>query len=178
MRSLASCVTPGTTGREVSRRPRSFIPHAQNPYLVMNVIARTKLDPLVVAQTAHAYARRVDPDQPVHSMTTMDQLLGDAVQQDRFAMLLITLFAVAGLITAAAGVYALLAYTVVQRRREIALRMALGASPRRVARSIVMESLVLAAQAARSVLVGAAAGSRFARSAASLVWHRRIPSRS
>ena len=82
--------------------PEIFIPHAQNPYLVMNVIARTKLDPLAVAQTAHAYARRVDPDQPVHSMTTMDQLLGDAVQQDRFAMLLITLFAVAGLITAAA----------------------------------------------------------------------------
>ena len=41
--------------------PEIFIPHAQNPYLVMNVIARTTLDPLVVAQTAHAYARRVRP---------------------------------------------------------------------------------------------------------------------
>jgi predicted permease len=143
--------------------PEIFIPHAQNPYLVMNVIARTRLDPLVVAQTAHAYARRVDPDQPVHSMTTMDQLLGDAVQQDRFAMLLITLFAVAGLITAAGGVYALLAYTVVQRRREIALRMALGASPRRVARSIVMESLVLAVVGSTIGILGAAASSRFAR---------------
>ena len=96
-------------------------------------------------------------------MTTMDQLLGDAVQQDRFAMLLITLFAVAGLITAAGGVYALLAYTVVQRRREIALRMALGASPRRVARSIMMESLVLAARGGTVGIVGAAASSRFAR---------------
>lgn len=143
--------------------PEIFIPHAQNPYLVMNVIARTKLDPLVVAQTAHAYARRVDPDQPVHSVTTMAQLLGDAVQHDRFAMLLITLFAVAGLITAAGGVYALLAYTVVQRRREIALRMALGASPRRVARSVVMESLVLAVAGGTVGLVGAAAISRFAR---------------
>ena len=120
--------------------PEIFIPHSQNPYLVMNVIARTTLDPAVLAQTARAYALRVDRDQPVHSVTTMDQLLGDAVQLDRFAMLLITLFAVAGLITAAGGVYALLAYTVVQRRREIAVRMALGASPRRVARSIVMES--------------------------------------
>jgi putative ABC transport system permease protein len=143
--------------------PEIFIPHAQNPYLVMNVIARTTLDPLVVAQTAHAYARRVDPDQPVHSMTTMEQLFGDAVQHDRFAMLLIALFAVAGLITAAAGVYALLAYTVVQRRREIALRMALGASPRLVARSIVMESLVLAAAGGTIGIVGAAGTSRFAR---------------
>ena len=143
--------------------PEIFIPHSQNPYLVLNVIARTTLDPMTVAQTARAYALRVDPDQPVHSVTTMDQLLGDAVQLDRFAMLLITLFAVGGLITAAGGVYALLAYTVVQRRREIALRMALGASPRRVARSIVMESVMLAVAGGTIGLVGAAASSRFAR---------------
>ncbi|MEO8681619.1 MAG: ABC transporter permease [Vicinamibacterales bacterium] len=143
--------------------PEIFIPHAQNPYLVMNVIARTSLDPVAVAQTARANALRVDPDQPVHSVTTMEQLRGDAVQLDRFSMLLITLFAVGGLITAAGGVYALLAYTVALRRREIALRMALGASPRRVARSIVMESLVLAAAGGTIGLVGAAAGSRFAR---------------
>ena len=138
--------------------PEIYIPHAQNPYLVLNVIARTTLDPLAVAQTARADALRVDPDQPVHSVTTMEQLLGDAVQLDRFSMLLITLFAVGGLITAAGGVYALLAYTVVQRRREIALRMALGASPRRVARSIVMESLVLAVAGGTIGLMGAAAG--------------------
>ncbi len=143
--------------------PEIFIPHSQNPYLVLNVIARTTLDPVAVAQTARASALRVDPDQPVHSVTTMDQLLGDAVKLDRFAMLLITLFAVGGLITTAGGVYALLAYTVVQRRREIALRMALGASPRRVARSIVMESLVLAAAGGAIGIVGAAAGNRLAR---------------
>lgn len=143
--------------------PEIFIPHSQNPYLVMNVIARTALDPAAVAQTARAHALRVDPSQPVHSVTTMDQLFGDAVQLDRFAMLLITLFAVAGLITAAGGVYALLAYTVVQRHREIALRMALGASPRHVARSIVMESLVLAVAGGAVGVVGAVVGSRFAR---------------
>jgi ABC-type antimicrobial peptide transport system permease subunit len=93
----------------------------------------------------------------------MDQLLGEAVQMDRFSMLLVTLFAVGGLITAAGGVYALLAYTVVQRRREIALRMALGASPQRVARSIVVESLVLAAAGGTIGLAGAVAASRFAR---------------
>ena len=144
--------------------PEIFIPHAQNPYLVMNVIARTSIDPLGVAQAARANALRVDPDQPVHSVTTMEQLLGDAVQLDRFAMLLVTLFAVGGLITAAGGVYALLAYTVVQRRREIALRMALGASPRRVARSIVMESIVLAVAGGAIGLVAAAGSSRLARS--------------
>lgn len=140
--------------------PEIFIPHAQNPYLVMNVIARTKLDPVTVAQAARAQALAVDPDQPVHSVTTMEQLLGDTVALDRFAMLLVTLFAAGGLITAAGGVYALLAYTVAQRRREIALRMALGASPRRVARSILRESLMLALVGGAIGLVGAAAGSR------------------
>ncbi len=143
--------------------PEIYIPHAQNSYLVLNVIARTTLDPMAVAQTARAAALRIDPDQPVHSVTTMDQLLGEVVKLDRFAMLLITLFAVGGLITAAGGVYALLAYTVMQRRRDIALRMALGASPRRVARSIVMESLVLAAAGGAAGLLGALALSRFAR---------------
>lgn len=143
--------------------PEIFIPHAQNPYLVMNVIARTSVDPLTVAQTARASALRIDRDQPVHSVTTMKQLLGDAVQLDRFAMLLIALFAIGGLVTAAGGVYALLAYTVVQRRRDIALRMALGASPQRVARSIVSESLMLAAAGGTIGLIGAAIGSRFVR---------------
>ena len=64
--------------------PEIFIPHAQNPYLVMNVVARTALDPWVLAQAARAYALRVDPDQPVHSVTSIDELFGDVVRLDRF----------------------------------------------------------------------------------------------
>ena len=158
--------------------PEIFIPHAQNPYLVMNVIARTTLDPVAVAQTARADALRVDPDQPVHSVTTMDQLLGDAVQLDRFAMLLITLFAVAGLVTAAGGVYALLAYTVVQRRREIALRMALGASPQRVARSIVDGIAGARRRRRHDRHRWARPPAAGLRARCSLAWRRRIPSRS
>jgi predicted permease len=124
--------------------PEIFIPHAQNPYLVMNVVVRTTVEPAALGQSARAQALKVDPDQPVHSVTTMDRLLDDALQQDRFAMLLVALFAAAGLVTATTGVYALLAYTVAQRRREIAVRMAIGASSTSVARLIVAESLLLA----------------------------------
>ena len=125
--------------------PEIFIPHAQNPYLVMNVVVRTTMEPAALAQTARTQALQIDPDQPVHSITTMERLLDDTLQEDRFAMLFVALFAVAGLITAASGVYALLAYTVGQRRREIAVRMAIGASSSSVARLIVMESITLAA---------------------------------
>jgi len=144
--------------------PEIFIPHAQNPYLVMNVVVRTKTDPGALAQAARTQALRVDPDQPVHSVTTMERLLDDTMQQDRFAMLFVALFAAAGLLTAATGVYALLAYTVAQRRREIAVRMAIGASSSSVAWLIVMESLTLAVVGCVVGALGVAAVSRLAQS--------------
>jgi putative ABC transport system permease protein len=130
----------------------------------MNVVVRTTIEPGALARTARAQALRVDPDQPVHSVTTMERLLDDTMQQDRFAMLFVALFAAAGLVTAATGVYALLAYTVGQRRREIAVRMAIGASSYSVARLIVMESLMLAAAGCIVGAFGMAAVSRMARS--------------
>jgi putative ABC transport system permease protein len=144
--------------------PEIFIPHAQNPYLVMNVVVRTNVDPAALARTARNQALKVDPDQPVHSVTTMERLLDDTLQQDRFAMLFVALFAAAGLVTAATGVYALLAYTVAQRRREIAVRMAIGASSGSVAWLVVMESLLLALAGCIVGALGVAAVGRVARS--------------
>lgn len=142
--------------------PEIFIPHAQNPYLAMNVAVRTAGDPAGLAATARARAVAVDPEQPVHSVTTMARLLDATMQQDRFALLFVALFAAAGLVTATTGVYALLAYTVAQRRREIAVRMAIGASTGSVAWLVVTESLSLAALGCAVGAVGVAAVSRVA----------------
>lgn len=79
-------------------------------------------------------------------------------------MLFVALFAAAGLVTAATGVYALLAYMVAQRRREIAVRMAIGASSSSVARLIVMESLTLALTGCIVGAIGVAGFGRLARS--------------
>jgi putative ABC transport system permease protein len=151
-------------GLRSTPRPEIFIPHAQNPYLVMNVVARTAVDPMAVAQTARAKALGVDPDQPVHSITTMDALIGETLSQDRFTMLLLSLFAAAGVLVAATGVYALLAHSVAQRRREIAVRMAVGASPPSVARLVLGESLALAGVGGVLGLAGAMLASRLAES--------------
>jgi putative ABC transport system permease protein len=144
--------------------PEIFIPHAQNPYLVMNVVVRTTIEPESLAQAARAQAVKVDPDQPVHSVTTMTRLLDDTLQEDRFAMLFVAMFAVAGLTTATTGVYALLAYTVGQRRREIAVRIAIGASSSSVARLVVMESMTLALFGCVVGAVGVAAVSQVTQS--------------
>jgi putative ABC transport system permease protein len=130
----------------------------------MNVVARTTIDPDALARTARAAALKVDPDQPVHSVTTMARLLEDTLQQDRFAMLFLALFAAAGLVTATTGVYALLAYTVAQRKREIAVRMAIGASPSAMTWFVVKESLLLALAGCAVGAVGVAAVSRLAQS--------------
>jgi putative ABC transport system permease protein len=143
-------------------RPEIFIPHAQNPYLVMNVVVRTAIEPEGLAQTARAQALRVDPDQPVHSVTTMNDLRAASMEQDRFGALLLVLFAAAGLVVAGTGVYSLCSYTVSQRRREIAVRMAVGASAGRVARLVLTESLMLAAAGAVVGLAGALAMGRLA----------------
>jgi putative ABC transport system permease protein len=144
--------------------PEIFIPHAQNPYLVLNVVVRTTIDPGALAQSARVHALTVDPDQPVHSITTMERLLDDTLQQDRFAMLFVALFAAAGLVVAATGVYALLAYTVAQRQREIAVRMAIGASPYSVAQLVVIESMMLALAGCVVGALGVIAVSRLVRS--------------
>jgi putative ABC transport system permease protein len=144
--------------------PEIFIPHAQNPYLVMNVVVRTKTDPEALARTARTQALKIDADQPVHSVTTVERLLEDTLQQDRFAMLFVALFAAAGLVIAATGVYALLAYAVAQRKREIAVRMAIGASPYSVARLVVIESLMLGLVGCLVGGAGVAAVSGLARS--------------
>jgi ABC-type antimicrobial peptide transport system permease subunit len=79
-------------------------------------------------------------------------------------MLFVGLFAAAGLVTAVTGVYALLAYTVAQRKREIAVRMAIGASSSSVAGLIVTESLMLALMGCVVGALGVAGISRLARS--------------
>ena len=145
-------------------RPEIFVPHAQNPYLVMNVVARTTIEPEAIAQTARARALQVDADQPVHSVTTMAGLMADSVAKDQFATLLLAVFAFAGIVVATTGVYALLAYTVAQRRREIAVRMAVGATPGTVARLVIGESLLLCAVGGAIGLAGALAGGRISQS--------------
>ena len=81
--------TPGLTEvqRDILSTVREFvdkeiIPHAQRPYLVMNVVIRTTIDPAALGPSARAQALKVDPDQPVHSITTMEGLLDDVLQQD------------------------------------------------------------------------------------------------
>jgi len=124
--------------------PEIFIPHAQNPYLIMNVVVRTSSNPKLLAKAVEQEVNKLDPAQPVHSTVTMDELVSASVAAERFSMLLLGVLSVIALILAAIGIYGIVAYLVTQRTREIGLRMALGAQPGTVLTLILSESFKLA----------------------------------
>jgi predicted permease len=96
----------------------------------------------------------IDPQQPFSGFKTMMQVRDGAVERPRSQMLLLGAFAAIALILAAAGIYGLIAYTVVQRTRELGIRLALGATPGRILSRIILHGVALAAG---GVLAGIAA---------------------
>jgi putative ABC transport system permease protein len=106
----------------------------------VSFLARTN-SPATVAEGIRAEIRRAAPDLPIETTQTMDDAVGASVAQPRFRMLLLALFAIAATLIATCGLYGLMAYAVMQRRREIGVRMALGAERRDVLRLVLDRAL-------------------------------------
>ena len=106
----------------------------------VSFVARTAT-PASVADGIRAEIRRAAPDLPIESTVTMDEAVAASVAQPRFRTLLVVLFATAATLIATCGLYGLMAYAVTQRRREIGVRMALGADRRDVLRLVLTRAL-------------------------------------
>jgi predicted permease len=113
-------------------------------------VARTST-PGSTAEGIRSEIRRAAPDLPIQSSVTMDEAVAASVAQPRFRTVLLALFAAAATLIATCGIYGLMAYAVTQRRREIGVRMALGADRRDVLRLVLSRAL-------RIVLAGVIAG--------------------
>jgi putative ABC transport system permease protein len=122
-------------------------------------VARTAT-PASVAAAIRAEVRRVAPDLPIESTVTMDEALAASVAQPRFRMVLVVLFATAATLIATGGIYGLMAYAVTQRRREIGVRMALGAARRDVVRLVLTRALRVVVAGLLVGLAGAAGVAR------------------
>lgn len=141
-------------GLDRPAQPALYIPHAQKRWgwmSWMTLLVRTKGEPLALAPAVRAAVWELDDRLPIHRLATMRELYAESQARRRFAAQLLALFAGLALLLGAVGVYGVVSYGVVQRRREFGIRLALGAEVRRIATSVVGEGL-------RVALIGIGAG--------------------
>jgi ABC-type antimicrobial peptide transport system permease subunit len=137
-----------------------YFPHAQFPVRAMNVVVRSRVDPETLTATLRHTIASVDPDLPMFRVRTMAARVDESLAQRRFLMVLLATFAGLALGLATIGTYGVLAYLVSQGRRELAIRMALGATARDVVRLVAGHGIALAAAGVAAGLAGAFAASR------------------
>ncbi len=145
----------------------TYIPYRQQPVSDMYLVLRTTSDPLAVAAAVRRQVLAVDKDQPVFEVRTMTELLRRSTAKRQVSTALIGSFAGLAIILAAVGLYGVISYSVNQRRQEIGIRMALGASPRGILRLVVGQALRLAGL---GILLGLAAAVAMSRLLATLLF--------
>jgi putative ABC transport system permease protein len=133
-----------TAGTDPSPAPAFYTPYTQSPLSVMSVVMRVpKGDPTGPAREAERMAWSLSPDTNVYAVETLDRQIDDLNWRTRFGAILLGAFAVLALLLGMLGIYAVVSYSVLQRRSEIALRMALGARARDVLAMVVAGGLRL-----------------------------------
>jgi predicted permease len=143
-------------------QPMLYVPFQQERggfVRFVSFVARTAT-PASVVQGIRAEIRRAAPDLPIETTVTMDEAVAASVAPPRFRMLLLVLFAMTATLIATCGIYGLMAYAVTQRRREIGVRMALGAEPRDVLRLVLTRALRIVVAGVIVGLAGAAGVTR------------------
>jgi putative ABC transport system permease protein len=140
-----------TYGLDVPSPGQVYMSTEQYPWRWSSLVVRTAGDPLAFAPTVARVVHQLDADQPVADVASMDELMSDLMRGRRFTLALLGAFATVAILLAAVGLYGVIAYGVSQRRRELGVRVALGAQRSQVARMVLGE-------ASRIALAGIAIG--------------------
>jgi putative ABC transport system permease protein len=140
--------------------PTIFLSNSQAPMYFATLVIRAAGDPSQLAHSAEDAIHRVDPDQAVSDIQTMDTVFSNSVSSPRFQAVLLLVFAGLAVALAMIGVYGVVSYSISQRTSEIGIRVALGARSWDVVRLVLREALSLAAIALLIGLAGALALSR------------------
>ena len=140
--------------------PQLYTPFPQTPWPFLAVVARTTAEPAALGGTLRSAVAAVDPDLAAGDVRTIDDYLAQAVATPRFNATLIAGFAALALFLAGCGLYGVMSYSVAQRRREIGIRMALGAQPADVRGMVVGQALRMGATGLAIGVFGALGAAR------------------
>lgn len=148
--------------------PLAQMPAGHFTWTALTFVLRTADgDPMRLAPAVRREVWAVNPDIVISEVATMDERVAATIRAERDSALLFGLFAVAALVMAAIGVYGVAAYSIVQRTKEIGIRIALGAARRDVSRLVISQAL---APTAIGIALGVAGAAFATRLVASMVY--------
>jgi ABC-type antimicrobial peptide transport system permease subunit len=140
---------------DLENRPTIYFSAQQTPGSGTTLVIRSQLPANTITESIQRIVTRIDPDEPVYDVIPLQTFVDRSVRARRFVASLMSVFAGAGIALAALGLFGLLAYMVALRRREIGIRIAVGASGRAIAllvcrggMPLVLAGTVLGAMAA------------------------------
>jgi putative ABC transport system permease protein len=141
--------------------PAIYVPFSQFPASAMSVVVRSRIDPGGLAPALRDEVMAVDPSQPIWGTRTLDEVISADLIRYRLTTGLLTAFAGFALLMAMLGIYGVMSYAVVERTREIGIRMALGASTWEILRLVIGQGMTFATVGIGFGLAFAYALSRF-----------------
>ena len=147
--------------------PTAYTSHQQVTSRTMDLAVRANYsfdrEPAALINAIRQTVNKIDPEQAIHNIGTMEQKLSQSIAPQRFVALLLSLFATLALIQALIGIYGVMSYAVAQRRQELGIRMALGAHPKDILSLVLRRGMKLTLIGMALGLMGAIASTRLLR---------------